>query len=269
VVSPVKHCRSPGSLRPAGCHYRSLRRWRPFQAGFFAENHPFAELWGVMHFPDDEGKRRAYVARLWSGFYPKYEKTGLGEPVPRSVLLSIMEGVASAPVERAEIADRHLKGLAAGDQLRVLFAIAQTEAKRASWNAATRLVEHRTGKRRAYLYEVRRAFLPVIHFWTAYILRDRYFHADRSPHYSAIDDVQIFIAEAMAILQWGTGFKLARDKAGPTLNREKVDFWIPRPDWSAPVARPEWPRDGRLQAVSLEPAWMRRTGMPLPRKKPV
>jgi hypothetical protein len=43
-----------------------------------------------MLFPDNEAKRRAFVAGLWLGFYPAYEKSGAGEAVPRSVLLSVM-----------------------------------------------------------------------------------------------------------------------------------------------------------------------------------
>jgi len=86
---------------------------------------PWAETWGVMLFPDNEAKRRAFIAGLWLGFYPAYEKSGTGEAVPRSVLLSVMEAAARA-VERDEIADRRYKGLAAGDLLKVLFALAQT-----------------------------------------------------------------------------------------------------------------------------------------------
>jgi hypothetical protein len=162
--------------------------------------------------------------------------------------------------------NRRYKGLAAGEQLRLLFAIAQTEPKRASWNAAAQLVERQTGKSRAYLYEARHAFLPVIHLWAAYILRDRRFLADESRDYKAIDDLQMFIAEAMALLQWGTHFRLGRKKAEPPLNRQKVDFWTPPPDWSPPIARPEWPRDGRLQAVSIGQDWIRRIRARPPRK---
>jgi hypothetical protein len=234
-----------------------------------AGGEPWAETWGVMLFPDDEAKRRAFIAGLWLGFYPIYEKAGAGEPVSRSVLLSVMEAAAATAVERDEIADRRYKGLAAGDQLRVLFAVAHTEAKRASWNSATRLVEWQTGKSRAYLYQARRVFLPVIHLWAAYILRDQRCQADESRDYRPIDDVQIFIAEAMALLQWGTQFKLARGKAAPTLDRQKVDFWTPSPDWSPPTARPEWPRDGRLPAVRVREDWVRRLRGRPPRKKPV
>jgi hypothetical protein len=222
-----------------------------------------------MHFPDDQAKRQAYIAGLWSGFYPIYEKAGLGEPVPRSVLLSVMETAAATAVERDEIAVRRHKGLAAGEQLKVLFAIAQIGSKHASWNAAARLVEWQTKKSRAYLYEARLVFLPVSHLWAAYILRDRRFHADEARDYRAIDDVQIFITEAMALLQCGTHFRLGREQAEPTLNRQKVDFWTPPPDWSPPIARPEWPRDGRLQAVSIGQDWIRRIGAQPPRKKPV
>jgi hypothetical protein len=232
-----------------------------------AGGEPWAETWGVMHFPEDQAKRRSFIANQWLGFYPLYERNEAGEPVPRSVLLSVMEAAASTAVEPDEIAERRYKGLAAGDQLRVLFAIAQTDPKRASWNAATRLVEWQTQRSRAYLYQVRCSFLPVIHLWAAFILRDQRFHANEFRGYRAIDDLNVFITEAMALLQWATTFTVRRKKAQPPLSRQHVDFWTPAPDWSPPIARPEWPRDGRLQAVALGADWMRRTRARPPRKK--
>ena len=221
------------------------------------QGEPWAETLAVMHFPDDAAKRQAYLAKLWSGFYPAYEEAGAGELVPRSVFLSVMAAVA-ADVDRDEIADRRYKGLAAGEQLKVLFALAQTEPKRASWNAAARLAEWNSGKSRAYLYDARREFLPVIHLWAAFILRDQRFYGDESRGYTAIDDLHTFIAEAMALLQWGMHFKLPRKKAEPTLALQTVDYWTPPRDWSPPISRPEWPRDGRVRSVSLGEDWVRR-----------
>jgi hypothetical protein len=61
------------------------------------------------------------------GFYPTYEEANLGEPVPRSVLLSIMKAAAAAdPIDQAEIKARHYEGMIAGEQLKVLAAIAQS-----------------------------------------------------------------------------------------------------------------------------------------------
>ena len=97
---------------------------------------PWAETWGVMLFPDDEIARRAFIATLWLGFCPKYETLRLGEPMPRSVLLSVMETAATMAIPPDEIATRQDRGLAAGEQLKVLFALAQTDPKRASWSAA-------------------------------------------------------------------------------------------------------------------------------------
>jgi hypothetical protein len=224
---------------------------------------PWAGTWAVMHFPDDAAKREVFIAKLWSVFYPIYEKTG-GEPMPRSVLLSVMETAVTIPLQRDELVDRHYKGLAAGEQLRWLFALAQTEPKLAAWNTAARLVEWQSEKSRAYLYDARRVFLPVIHLWAAFILRDRRFYGDESRGYTAIDDLHTFIAEAMALLQWGMQFRLPRKTAKPPLNRQTVDFWTPPPDWSPPTPRPGWPRDGRLRPVTLEDKWVRRT-----RSKPV
>jgi hypothetical protein len=234
-----------------------------------ARGEPWAETWAVMHFPEDEAKRQAFVAKLWSGFYPEDENTVLRESVPRSLLVSVMKAAAATAVERDEIVDRRYKGLAAGEQLKVLFAMAQTEPKFAAWNAAARLVEWQTGKSRSYLYESRSVFLPAIHLWAAFILRDQRFYDDESRGYSAIDDLHTFIAEAMALLQWGMHFKLPRKKAEPTLTLQTVDFWTPPRDWSPPFPRPEWPRDGRLRSVSLGEDWMRRTRSKPPRKKPV
>jgi len=136
-------------------------------------------------------------------------------------------------------------------------------------SAAARLVEWQSGKSRAYLYRAHSAFLPVIHLWAAFILPDRRCHADKARGCTAIDDLQMFIVEAMALLQWAAGFKLDRKKADPTLNPQTVDFWVPPADWSPSVARLGWPRDGRLQAVSLEEKWVRRTRSRPPQKKPV
>ena len=234
-----------------------------------ARGEPWAETCGVMLFPEDEAKRQAFVATLWSGFYPIYEKTGAGEPLPRSVLLSVMEAAATMVIPPDEIADRRYRGLAAGEQLKVLFALAQIEPKRASWNAAIRLVEWQTEKSRAYLYEARSAFLPVIHLWAAFILRDQRCHADQACGYRAVDDLYMFISEAMALLQWSTNFRLPRKKAEPTLNRQTVDFWTPPPEWSMPTPRPEWPRDGRLGSIYLGEDLVRRTRSRPTRRKPV
>jgi hypothetical protein len=230
---------------------------------------PWAETWAVMHFPDDAAKRQAYLAKLWSGFYPAYEEAGAGELVPRSVFLSMMKAAAATDIDRDEIADRRYKGLAAGEQLKVLFALAQTEPKRASWNAAARLAEWNIRKSRAYLYEARSVLLPVIHLWAAFILRDQRFYKDESCGYRAIDDLHTFIAEAMALLQWGMHFKLSRKKAEPTLALQTVDYWTPPRDWSPPIPRPKWPRDGWLRSVTLEEKWVRRTRSKPVRKKPV
>jgi hypothetical protein len=91
--------------------------------------------------------------------------------MPRPVLLSVMEAAAAKAIAPDEITSRRYKGLAAGEQLKVVIALAKTDPKRASWKTATQLVEQQTNKSRAYLYDARRAFLPVIHLWAAFILR--------------------------------------------------------------------------------------------------
>jgi hypothetical protein len=220
---------------------------------------PWAETLGVMLFPDDEGKRRAYIASLWAGFYPIYEETNAGEPLPRSVLLSVMKASAAVPIEQAELKARRYEGMIAGELFKVLAAIAGSDPRRASWNAASRLVEWGSGQSRALLYQARSRFSSVIHLWAAFILRDQRCHADAARGFTARDDLNVFIAEAMALLQWGTSFRLDRKQAEPVLGRQG-DFWIPPPDWEPPTAQPGWPRDGSVAAMTLSPTWLRRIG---------
>jgi len=264
MIPPIiPAAREPRRVRQAGFRANASNGRRPHQhQGVrmpylnLTRGEPWAETWGVMLFPDDETTRRAFIATLWLGFYPKYERSGSGEAMPRSVLLSVMEAAAAMAIEPDEIANRVYKGLAAGEQLKVVFALAQTEPKRASWKAATRLVARQTEKSRSYLYDARSTFLPVIHLWAAFILRDQRCHADEARCYGAIDDLCVFITEAMALLQWSTNFRLPRMKAEPTLNRQTVDFWTPAPEWSPPIPRPEWPRDGRLQGIYPGEDWV-------------
>jgi hypothetical protein len=244
-----------------GIPYRSGSSSRRVPHLNITTGEPGAEIWGVMLFPEDEGKRQAYIARLWERFYPTYETNQLGEPVPRSVLLWIMKAAGAVDrVDKAEIKARRWGGLLAGEQLKVLTAIAQSQPKRASWNAASKLVRGQTGISRAVLYEARGKFLPVIHLWAAYILRGQQFAGDPARGYTALDDIGVFVAEAMALLQWGTSFRLDRKGAEPALDRSKVDFWVPPPDWSPPAFKDGWPRDGRLAVPTLPEVWLRRVG---------
>ena len=103
---------------------------------------------------------------------PVYEEAKLGEPVGRSVLLSIMRTAAAVDsIDKAEIGTRYWEGMLAGEQLKVLAAIAQSQPNRASWNAAWKLVAGQTRSSRAVLYRARGRLLPVVHLWAAYILR--------------------------------------------------------------------------------------------------
>jgi hypothetical protein len=221
---------------------------------------PWVETLGVMLFPDDEPKRRAYIARLWAGFYPIFEEAKIGEPVSRPVLLSIMEAIAATAIDKGELRARYYRGMAAGEQLKVVAAIAQSKPEHASWNASSRLVEEQTGRSRAFLYQARSSFLPVIHLWGAYILRGQQCHADGTCDYTALDDLYFLVNEAMALLKWGRCFKLDREKAEPILDRDKVEFWVPPPGWRPPTPKPDWPRDGQIRVPMLSEEWLRRVG---------
>jgi len=91
-------------------------------------------------------------------------------------------------------------------------------------------------------------------------LRGQQFQGDDARGYTALDDVQVFVTEAMALLQWATAFKLDRMEAQPTLDRSKVDFWVAPPDWLSPTPKAQWPRDGRVRVPTLPAEWLRRVG---------
>ena len=66
-----------------------------------AAGEPWIETLGVMLFPDDERKRQGFIARHWSGFYPRYIETG-GEPLDRAVELAIMKGLRPTRLSTAK-----------------------------------------------------------------------------------------------------------------------------------------------------------------------
>lgn len=226
---------------------------------------PAGETWGAMLFPQEETRRRAFLAHHRLKICSEYRKGNVGPVLPRPFVDFVIDEAATGCIEPAELRDRWFKGLVAGELLKNLFAIVHTQPKHASWRGATRLVEW-GGFSKAYLYKVRAAFLPVIHLWAAYVLRNLQLEADESRGYRAIDDLHVFIAEAMALLQWGTQFTLDRKKAAPILNREEVVFWTPPPEWDPPTPAPGWPRDGRLPDVRLHPDWIRRVRSAPPRR---
>jgi hypothetical protein len=225
---------------------------------------PAGETWGVMLFPEDETKRRAFVAHHRLKICAAYQKGTAGPLLPRWFVNSVIDEAATGCIERAELHDRWFKGLVAGELLKSLFAIANTEPKHASWSGATRLVQ-RGGWSKAYLYQARALFLSVIHLWAVFVWRGLH-EADESRGYRAIDDLHMFIAEAMAMLQWGTRFTPDRKKAAPFLNREEVAFWTPPPVWDPPMPAPGWPRDGRLPDARLHPDWIRRVRSAPPKR---
>jgi hypothetical protein len=235
------------------------------------------EILGVMLFPlrEDEPKRRAYIARRWCGFYPRYVEAKAGPLVPSSVHLSVMEAVAAAPLDKAEIEAREQQGIIAGELLKMIYMIARTNPKLATWRRAIKLISWhieevnapKTPKSRASLLVARDRFFSVAHLWAAWCLRDRKFYCDPEAGYSFADDFQVFLAEAMALAQWATTFTPDRAKATTIIRPDKVDLWRVPPEWSPPSHREGWPRDGRVWVPLLPDIWMHRTNAASPAQR--
>lgn len=175
--------------------------------------------------------------------------------------------VAANPVEHSEMALRWRHGRLAGEQFRVLAAIAGTDRAQASWSNAAKLVQRASGFGRSTVYDARGGFSGVIIFGQLGCCGANGSSRTRASAMRRSMISGMFIVEAMALFQWGQGFKLNRAKAGPVLDRENTDFWTPPLTWSPPEPKPGWPRDGRVQRPALPPSWAGRVGKKPPTRR--
>jgi hypothetical protein len=231
---------------------------------------PFAETFGVMLFPDDETKRRAWIARHWAGFYPRYETQDGTNPIPRTLLLEVMAEVAAGRVQDAEVRQRSQQGQTVGEWLKVVAAIAHTNPARASWNEAAKLLLWNNVGSRSALYAAGKKFRSVSHLWAAWILRGQKFYESPSVGYTLASDLGIYLTEAMALLEWAMEFRLPRQKAEPLISTADAPWTVPPgwrvpADWMPTTPRTQWPRDGRVPGFSLPPEWQNRLGKQKPK----
>ncbi len=241
-------------------------------AGFELElrdGEEWGDLFAVMLFPEDAQKRRAWTAQEWLRVYPDLRDSGGVAPVDELTLLDKLREAKLSDGARDEW-DRHwIDGMLAGDMLKALMAIASNAPHLASWSQAIKVVQDavRAGGRTISdreLYRIKESHGSVCHFWAAWILRGQRIYESAGAAYSVTDDLNIFMAEAMALLQWATNFTLPkvdgtpRAKAEPTLNAQSC--WVCPRTWEPPIAKPGWLRDGRVAAFTLEPQMARRVG---------
>jgi hypothetical protein len=220
---------------------------------------PAAEVWAAMLFPKDEPRRRAYAAKVWNHSIAGITDE-LRAEIPQDTLIAQMAARDADAISQDEIRERWRRGLIAGEILKLIFAIAGTDPNKASSNQAVTFVTWNGQFSRAYAYAALRDFRPVIHLWAAWVLRGSMWHADPDRGYQPIDDVNVFLAEAMALLQWAEQFALPRSKAEPFMIRDKHHPWSVPPEWEPPTATSQWPCDGRLRQPALPAQWAARIG---------
>jgi hypothetical protein len=220
---------------------------------------PAAEVWAAMLFPEDEPRRRAYAAKVWNHAVAGITDE-LGAEIPRDTLIAQMAAREAEAISRGDIGERCQRGLIAGEILKLIFAIAGTHPRNASSNQAVTLMTWNGRFSRAHAYDALHKFRSVVHLWAAWVLRGSMWHADPDRGYQPTDDVNVFLAEAMALLQWAEQFALPRSKAEPFMVRDKHNPWTVPPEWEPPTPMSQWPRDGRLMQATLPPTWVNRIG---------
>ncbi len=219
---------------------------------------PVASLWAIMRFPNDLEKADAFAA--W------HIAAGLGaipdDPtIGREELRDIARGAARFAPWYQEVRQNEIAGGAVGAVVTALAALLVGDPGLASWNHAIEITSANAASAalgnapiaiseptlRGYMRE----FAAVLHLWGAWRIRGSHWCADAAVGYSALDDYQMFLCEAEAILEellrWD-GQKPEKSRSGYL----KANFFQVDPDWRPPRRRPGWPLTGVVPAIALD-----------------
>jgi len=213
---------------------------------------PLAATLGIMLYPgeeEEERKRaRAYAAQFLARPLQQFHEAGGSLTYEELGQLHADTGVA---LDDLQI--RWRDGTAAGELLKVFFALAHTDPTLASWENAARLVKANATKQnasasRSLLHEIRRRYRSVLHLWGAWCIRGREIRSEPDVGYEGWHDFQFFLAEAETLFNWGRSWRPARAKAQPPLSG---DAWRVPKGWMPPATQPGWPRTGGVPGLTL------------------
>jgi len=140
-----------------------------------------------------------------------------------------------------------------GELFKILFAFANHNPERASWEYSARIVEKyattaKVSGARTSIMAAKRRFLTVAHLWGAYSIRGRKFRERVEVHYHYADDFESFLTEAEILRKWGQTWKADAAKAKsplPAGTWAMPEIWTPRP------RKPGWPPTGMIPDILL------------------
>jgi hypothetical protein len=216
---------------------------------------PLVATFGVMLFPGADPVERANAA----AYADHHLKTALRTFVDDGGVLS--PDLTQHLLRESELPKNEEKlrlgGVAAGNLLKALVGLISQTPHLASWNHAVHVVEKAcqgTGipASRGYLWEAKSRYLPVIHLWCAYCIREAKLVHEPAQGYDINTDFQFFLQEAETIRQFVSQWRQDRDKAEPLLPKE--GYQVP-PGWNPPEHRTGYPSSaGKLYFYSLDTA---------------
>jgi hypothetical protein len=210
---------------------------------------PFSATLGVMLYPDDPAKARAFAAQFLAKPYREFRAAGhrLSHEAVEQLLIDSGERLR-------DLGARWWQGTTAGELLKTLFALYNTRPALASLNNAVRIssaVARRSGAKcsRTEILAAWRRYLRVAHLWAALCIRERKFSTDVQSGYDGSADFQSFLAEAETIRNWGQNWRQPRAKSKPPLPAE---VWRVPDGWQPPIPRHNWPRSvGQVPVLTI------------------
>ncbi len=213
---------------------------------------PFAATLGVMLYPAtdeaDPPKALAFASQLLAE--PIRQLYEAGRVLSSEVLLRIATD-AGQPL--TDLHERWDGGLATGELIKALYALAKDHPSLASWENAIKIYEicaKRSGLRgsRTALLRERNRFLSVAHLWGAWSIREGRFVPRPEIGYDGHADYQAFLTEAEILRHFGQNWRPQRAKGKPPL---PLDVWRVPKGWKSLTRQPGWPNTGMIPDIAL------------------
>jgi hypothetical protein len=211
---------------------------------------PFAAVLGTMLYPNEnEGaQRRAFAAHHLAEPIRRFEVAG--GALPYNDLLRI---VKDGGARLDDLDQRWWGGTVMGELFKILFALANHDPERASWEHAARIVEKyattaKVSGSRTSIMEAKGCFVTVAHLWGAYCIRGRKLQEKVDVHYRYADDFVSFLAEAEILRKWGQTWKADAANAKSPLPAET---WAIPENWTPAPRKPGWPPTGMIPDILL------------------
>ena len=138
---------------------------------------PFAAVIGTMLYPneDEAAKRRAVAAHYLAEPIRRFEAAGGALPYD-----DLSRIVKDGGARLDDLDQRWWGGTVMGELFKMVFALANHDPKRASWEYSARIVEKyattaKVAGARTSIMAAKRCFLTVAHLWGAYSIRGKSF----------------------------------------------------------------------------------------------